>query len=133
MCKFALQLNEFARGRVKMYNLLIDGHDQFDVFEESLEIAYKSQFNSIAAYISQISGLKNLPSRKRRKLKGFDNTTELRTNDLRLYYMKIKEDGQIICLGGYKKNQKKDLNKLKSLQKQVENQIRNYGKLKKHQ
>lgn len=57
MCKFALQLNEFARGRVKMYNLLIDGH---------------------------------------------------------------------------KSNQKKDLNKLKSLQKQIENQIRNHGTIKKH-
>lgn len=104
------------------------------MFEESLEVKYESQFNSIVAVITQISEHRKSPSHgKRRKLEGFDSAAEIRTKDLRLYYIVPKEQGYILCLGGHKSNQEKDLRKLTSLQKQVENQIRNHGKLKKHQ
>ncbi len=130
MSKFALKLNQFAKGAVKVYNLLIDDIDQFDYFEDNLEEKYNPQFVSFAATISQMSENKKPPPRgKRRKLKGIENAAEMRSRDLRLYYLVIEEYGYTICLGGLKKNQKKDIRRLKSLKKELENQIKKDGKI----
>jgi|GEM_PF-1261168 len=130
MPKFALTLSQFARGSVKVYNLLIDNIDQFEAFEDDLEDKYYSQFISFAATISQISENKKPPPRgKRRKLEGIDGAAEMRSNDLRLYYLTLKNHGYTICFCGYKKNQKKDIRKLNNLKRKLENQILEHGKL----
>ncbi len=130
MPKFTLKLNQFAKGKVKVYNLLIDDIDQFDAFEDNLEEKYNSQFISFAATISQMSENKKPPPRgKRRKIGGIKNAAEMRSRDLRLYYLVIEEYGYTICLGGLKKNQKKDIKRLKSLKEEIENQIKKHGEI----
>jgi len=37
MSKFALTLNEFVRGKRAIYNLVINGEDQFALFAERIE------------------------------------------------------------------------------------------------
>lgn len=130
MSKFALVKNEFAVGSINVYNLLVNDVDQFEAFEESVEDIDYSQFTSFAATISQISENKKPPPRgKRRKLEGIENAGEMRTKNLRLYYFVVKEHGYTICLGGYKKTQKKDIKRLKQLQKEILKQINKHGKL----
>jgi len=129
MLKFALKKNQLARGAVKVYNLLIDGIDQFDHFEDGLESKYDSSFRSIGAVINQISENPRAPNRKTRKIHGVNKATEIKKGDLRSYYLAIKEHDLVICLGGYKKNQKKDITRLKSLEKQITQQIEKHGKL----
>lgn len=130
MPKFALIKNEFADGSINVYNLLVDDIDQFEAFEESVEDIDYSQFTSFAATISQISENKKQPPRgKRRKIEGVDNAGEMRTKNLRMYYLVVKEHGYTICLGGYKKTQKKDIKRLKKLQTEILKQIKEDGKL----
>ena len=68
----------------------------------------------------------NLAHNKRRKLA---NGTELKTKDLRLYYLVIPKHGITICIGGTKKNQKKDISILDGLSKEILEQIKKYGNL----
>ncbi len=131
MSKFALISNEFARGRVKVYNLLIDEVDVFNEFEDSLAAQYKSEFRSLAAIISQISEhRKPLPRNKSRKIKGVESAAEMKTKHLRLYYLVIKEHDLIICVGGHKKTQKKDIKRLGRLRDLIIKQIEENGRLK---
>ncbi len=126
MYKFALTKNEFARGSIDVYKLVVDDVDQFVAFEDSVEKINFSEFKSFAATISQISENKKQPPRgKRRKIKGLDNAGEMRTKNLRLYYLVIKEHGYTICIGGSKKSQKKEIKRLKQLQKDIFEQIKN--------
>jgi len=131
MLKFALVSNELALGEIKVFNLEVDGIDQFEAFEGSIEDKHYSQFKSLAATISQISENKKPPNHgKRRKIKGLENAAEMRTKNLRLYYLVIKEHGITICIGGYKKSQKKDIKRLKKLSKAIYKQIDDHGRLK---
>ena len=112
--------------------MVIDNVDQFEAFEDSIEDKYISQFISITSSITQLSEyFKPLPHGKRRKLKGkgLENTGEFRSRDLRLYYLVLKESGYIICLGGGKKSQPKDLKRLKSLKKEILNQVSQHGQI----
>lgn len=130
MSKFALIKNEFAVGSINVYNLIVDDIDQFETFEESVENIDYSQFTSFAATISQISENKKPPPRgKRRKIEGMGNAGEMRTKNLRLYYLVVEKHGYTICLGGYKKTQKKDIKRLKQLQREILNQINEHGKI----
>ncbi len=128
MPRFALRKNIFATGSILVYNLLIDDVDQFEAFEDALEKIDKAQFRSIAATVSQMSENKKPPPRgKRRKVEGMEHAGEMRTKKLRIYYLVLPKTWYTICLGGYKKQQKKDLKRLEQLQIEIENQIKKYG------
>lgn len=130
MPTFELKLSEFAKGAVKVYNLLVDEVDQFEAFEASLEEKYLSEFRSFAATIYQISqNKKPPPNGKRRKIGGVSGAAEMRSRNLRLYYLVIKEEGIIICLGGDKKNQKKDIRKLKNIRTLILKYKQDHGTL----
>ena len=129
MHKFALHKNIYSSSKIQFYNLIIDGIDQFHAFEEGLETQYNSEFKSLASSISQLCDNRNLPHGKRRKIRGLKKCVELISKNHRLYYIALPEHSLIICLGGTKKNQKKDINKVKSLRKQLLKQIIDYGNL----
>jgi len=131
MLKFALKENINAVGTIKVYNLKINGIDQIDAFEDQLEDKYLSQFRSISSTIYQISDNKKPPPRgKRRKIGGLKGAVELRSKNLRLYYLVIEKHDLIICIGGLKTTQNKDIRRLKTLKEQIENQINQNGQLK---
>lgn len=130
MSKFALISNQFAIGKVKVYNLVIDDIDQFESYEDTLEEIYIPQFRSFAATIAQISENKKPPPHgKRRKICGVEHAAEMRTKDLRLYYLVLYDHGITICLGGLKPGQIKNIRYLKSLQKEILTYIKENGKL----
>lgn len=123
MPKFALISNQFAEGHIKFFNLEIDGIDQFDTFEDSIEEKHESELRQCASYISLLSEGKHLPPRKKRKLGGISKAGELKTKHLRVYYIVIPEYGYTICILGYKKNQDKDIARLKTLRTSILTQI----------
>lgn len=129
MPTFALKLNEFAKGDVKIFNLLVDGNDQFELFESSLEDKYLKELRGFASTIYQLSHKMNIPHGKRRVLKGIDGGREMKSRNLRLYYLHLKEAGILICLGAEKKTQKKDINRLGNIRKDILQQIAKHGKL----
>ena len=129
MPKFALHLNEYAKGEVLIYNLVVDGIDQFDAFEDSLEDQFISEFRSFGAIVYQLSHKKIPPKGKRRIIKGVEGGREMKSRNLRLYYLLLKEAGIVVCLGANKKTQKKDIKRLNKLRKAILEQIKNNGKL----
>jgi putative component of toxin-antitoxin plasmid stabilization module len=54
---------------------------------------------------------------------------EIKADKLRLYYLNFEDLGLLICIGGMKKNQKKDIAQFKKLSKEISNQIKEYGQL----
>lgn len=129
MSKFALQRNRKAFGKVQIFDLVKDGKNQVNEFTDSLEEKYRSQFRSLLAYVSFISDNRVMPTNKHKKLHTLQDTYELKTKNLRLYYLNFKSYDIILCLGGHKNAQAKDINSLTSLRKRILEQINESGDL----
>ena len=96
----------------KMY---IDGTCQFDDFYEEVH-ASKNEYKDMAGIIALMECFSDtlLPKEKFRQIKDLDRNDiyEFKKKGLRVYVLLCKPD-VVIILGGYKKNQKKDINRLK--------------------
>lgn len=96
----------------KMY---IDGTCQFDEFYEEVH-ASKNEYKDMAGIIALMECFSGtlLPKEKFRQIKDLDRNDiyEFKKKGLRVYVLLCKPD-VVIILGGYKKNQKKDINRLK--------------------
>lgn len=129
MTNFALTRNEFATGdKVSVCNLEIDGICQFHAFIEELEEIQKKELRKLSISIWQLS--ENIKPRNRNHLKGKDlmDCRELKTKNLRLYYL-VLNSGLVICLGGVKTKQKKDIQKLKTLKFKIIKFIQDHGEI----
>ncbi len=85
MLKFALVESPFAKGKIKVYHLVIDNVDQFEAFEDSIEGKYICKINSITSSHTYLKdSIKPLPAHRRTKHrhKTQQNTVELRERDL---------------------------------------------------
>ncbi len=157
MPKFALEKREFTIPtgsvaiKVVIYDLIINGENQFHKFEDAIATSsnksYESQLDKIATLVDRLSQGQRLRAGRRKKIEGIfkkkkkgvgtnkiqDEITpyELKTPKLRLYYLYFECENKyiVICLGGYKKNQKKDIRQFKSICKQIIEQISDYGDL----
>ncbi len=98
------------------YKLHENGKCQFDEFCSEIEREKEclGDLKSIIALMEQFSPQIQLPHKKFRHIedKNFHDIFEFKKNKLRVYVVKQKPNIYII-LGGYKKNQKKDIVKLK--------------------
>lgn len=96
--------------------MYVDGVCQFDDFLEEItgNARYNKWFGSIVAYMEFISDRNLLRKDKFRHIHetGRNDVFEFKKEDLRVYVVKKKPDMYII-LGGYKGNQKNDINLLK--------------------
>ncbi len=129
MPNFALSINEYSTGKkVSVCNLEIDGVCQFNTFIEELEEIHKKEIKKLAISIWQLS--ENLKPRNRNHLKGkhLKDCRELKTQNLRLYYL-VLDTGLVICLGGVKTKQKKDLRQLETLRLKIIKHIEDHGDL----
>jgi hypothetical protein len=118
MSKFALIEIEAVKGKQKFYKLEKDGVCEFDIFETEARKFYNSQINSIYHRMDALAQGKRLPIQQFRVLKGgLENITEceLKTKNLRVYYFIDKANGSIVITGGYKKEQKKDINRFRGV------------------
>lgn len=104
------------------YKLSIDGECQFERFYEEVTANAKSRdaksMDRIIAYMDAF-GPTLLPKEKFRNIKGLKDATgakrsdvfEFKSNDLRVYVV-LRKPSVYIVMGGYKKNQDKDVDVL---------------------
>lgn len=121
MPKFALKKIRAVKGKINFYDLCIDGEKQFKSFCDSLEEIHNSEKTQLYARLDYIAQLKSLPKTKFRDLtpkKEDVKEFEIKTKNLRVYLIKIKQTGNVVVLGGHKNTQKKDIPKFRSLKKQ---------------
>ena len=123
MCTFAVESFDSVRnnGRIKFYKVLIDGNAQIDSFvdEISKDKALEKEWKKVLACMDYVAETNNkLPSQKLNSIKDGKKeiAVEFKSSTLRIYCFK-KDPNVFIILGGYKKNQKDDINKLKRLLK----------------
>jgi len=123
MCNFAVELFEPIRrdGVIRFYKLLVDGKAQIDSFYDELckNKTLEKEFKEILSCMNYVAETNaSLPKNKVNSIKdgGKEIAIEFKKKNLRVYCFK-KEPDVFVILGGYKNNQKKDVEKLKRLLK----------------
>ncbi len=139
MPKFDVKKISAIKGKQAFYQLTIDDNPNYkgakseeeknekktgvlDIYEKGLEEFYLKDLRMIYTYMDRVAN--NLPVSgkkyheltdrpKNDSIKDF----EFKHGDLRVYAFK-NEIGKIFAVAGYKKNQIRDINKLRSLKKQ---------------
>lgn len=123
MSTFAVELLESVRknGKLRFYSLIKDGNNLFDSFfnEVSQDKRHKTDLIRIIStmdYVAETDAI--MPKEKVNSIKDGDRVVglEFKKNDLRVYCLKL-EPNVVVIMGGYKKNQNKDLNTIKQLLK----------------
>ncbi|MBQ3619671.1 MAG: hypothetical protein II939_16115 [Bacteroidales bacterium] len=110
MSTFALEKLEGVEGRQRFEKLVVDGVAPFDVFEQNVASAYKSELIGIYAVMNDVANLKSVPQTKFHPYSdGKDGLREFefKSKHLRVYAVEQK-GGKIIIIGGTKATQKKD-------------------------
>lgn len=96
---------------------------QFDEFltEIGENPQYKAEWAKIVRWMEAYGAIENIPSKHYRIIRGLKRTDiyEYRSKSLRVY-VKVDKPDVIIVIGGYKKNQKQDINNLKYKLKEVD-------------
>jgi len=118
MKTFTLKKIDSIEGKQDIYKLEIDNNCQFDEFEKEIlkRAQYENELASLYSLIEDIANNKLLPKNRFRDItqskKDKIKEYEFKTRNLRVYAIKSL-GGKIIILGGYKNNQKKDINKFR--------------------
>ncbi len=125
MHQYTRELFQLVRNEeYEYYKLVIDGKCQFDKFLEQVEknVIDTKSIKGIFALMDAFSTKLTLPDTKFRHIQAGDvqNIYEFKKKELRVYI--LKEENEItIILGGYKKEQKNDIDK-------VRNRVKDYTK-----
>ncbi len=126
MPRFALKT--FVKDQRKVDKLVIDGRCPIDEFFDILlkDKKLKNTASTIYRYIEYYAEGNNPPPKKFKALRTDKNDQikeyEFRGGNIRIYCIKQK-NGIILVLGGYRRNQPKDLNRLRNLKKQYLNSL----------
>ncbi len=122
MPKFVLHEIEAIKGKQIFCQVEINGVKQLDTFEEELAgTSYLSEFRTMLTYMEFVANNKPLPQTKFRELKGVKDGIkeyEFKSKHLRIYAVHQK-GGKIIVLCGFKNNQEKDINRFRSIKKEL--------------
>lgn len=98
------------------YKLMIDGECPLDNFLQEVEadLDCSANLNRIIAMMDMFSKHIMLPQTKFRQIKGMNRSDlfEFKCNNLRVYVVLCAPDVFVVC-GGFKRNQKKDIKRLK--------------------
>ncbi len=121
MPKFVLKNIKSINGKQQFNQLVVDGNGQLDEFENDLkDTTYWSEFKTLLAYMDFVANNRTLPQTKFKDItpaKELVKEYEFKSKHLRIYAIH-QPNGKIVILGGYKNNQKNDINKFRSLKKQ---------------
>lgn len=128
MSKFALHKIDVIKGKQNFCQLVIDGVKQLDRFEAELEksTTYFSEYKTILTYMEYIAENRTLPATKFKDItpkKEVIREYEFKSKHLRIYAIQ-KKGGKIIVLCGFKKNQKNDIKRFRSLKKSLSVELR---------
>ena len=123
MPKFTFEkIKALSGNKYKVMQLSIDGVKQLDEFEQRMEEELKPQYRSLIAYIDHYTQTGDLPEAKIKNITGKKSKRkefEFRTkNGIRLYTVQA-DNGKLIVLCGYKKNQGKDIVKFREMIKVI--------------
>jgi hypothetical protein len=120
MRNFVLHKIDQVKGKISFYRLEIDGRCEFNDFCNELEMTGKTNvLATILAIMDSVANLQFLPKTKYRELKGRLKSDkvkdfEVKKDEYRVYLFKI-DDGNIVAFGGYKKDQKEDIKRLRRI------------------
>jgi len=121
MSKFVLHKIESIKGIQEFSQLEINGEKQLDKFEIELkDTTYVSEFKQLLVYMEYLANNNPLPKTKFRELKGNKDKVkeyEFKSKHLRLYAI-AQHGGKIVVLGGFKKDQSKDIDRFRAIKKQ---------------
>jgi putative component of toxin-antitoxin plasmid stabilization module len=116
MNKYTLIKLDQVQGDVDFFKLEINGKCYFDDFVNNARKDNKSELLKIFQRMDRIARRLNLPSTQRRKIitKQVQEVEiyEIKTKQLRVYYIIDDIPRNIIIIGGFKKTQKQDINRL---------------------
>lgn len=126
MNKFALEEVTEIRGKIKFYYLIEDGDNLYKLFEDEVIKSnnLSKQLNTVQARMQEVAMMQLLPQKKLKEITPSNERVkeyEIKTDDLRVYFIKEEHTGNIILLGGQKNTQKKDIRKFRSLKKRYLN------------
>ena len=88
---------------------------------------YSSEYKTILSYMNFFANGQMLPETKFRVLKGGKGDIkrfEFKSKNLRIYAI-ANSGGKLVIMGGFKKNQERDINKLNAIAKDYINYIKN--------
>ena len=126
MYTFAFEkLNEVKDGKLTFYKIAIDGVCLYDNFckEVDKDKILSKSMNKIRTYMNLLAEKDCLlPSAKFNSIKPKNKVIgyEFKSDIIRIYVVK-KNSNVIVILGGYKKNQKKDIEKFVKITDNLEN------------
>ena len=121
MSKFAVKSIDIVVGKIKFFKLTENEICQYDNFcdEIARDKALNSQLKTIVARMNDFSNMRMLPKEKLRDItpdKEIIKEYEIKTRDLRVYF--IKDDiGNVIVIAGKKTSQQKDIKKFRIIKK----------------
>lgn len=119
---FALIKMEEVKGSCQAFEKLsVDKNCLIDKFEEEIKenSQYWSEYKKIISYMNFVANGILLPQTKFRVIKGDNKDTkcyEFKSKHLRVYACS-EEGGKLVVMGGYKSNQKKDIQVFRKLVK----------------
>jgi len=122
MCIFAAEKIKTICGKTHPFKkLYYNGLCYFEKFEEKLEDKRLiKEYKQIITYIDQYSEGVNLPANKRRVINCSEiknaQLWEFKKGSIRIYYFEYESEN-IIVSGGYKKDQKRDIDRFVSIVK----------------
>lgn len=122
MSIFELKKIEAIVGKQHFYELVIDGHSQYEEFTNTVKSnpQYYSEFKTILAYMTFVSDLKMLPKTKFRDItpsKDWVKEYEFKSDHLRAYTFHVEKTGKVVALWGFKNTQNEDIKKFRSIKK----------------
>jgi len=128
MHTFATETIDAIRGKQSFEKLVIDDVCLLDEFEKEINSnsQHKSEYTTILTYMNLVANGISLPNTKFREIKGSKikhKRYEFKKGQLRIYAFN-KPNGKIVVMGGYKKDQEKDISKLNTIVKEYITSLR---------
>lgn len=129
MANFALKKIETISGEQDFFEMIIDGISQYEKFYSSVKTndRYHSEIKTILAYMDFVANLRSLPNTKFRDIttaKADLKEYEFKSKHLRVYTFHLSGTGKVVTLWGFKKNQKADIAKFRSIKNRF---LKNYS------
>ncbi|MES2111365.1 MAG: hypothetical protein V4577_21595 [Bacteroidota bacterium] len=116
MSKFVLEEINDVNGEVEFFKILEDGTCYWNDFciEIETKTNWGEELDQLKARMDDVSNRLILPKEKFRKYKGFDDTYEVKTRNLRAYLL-LDENGYVLINASKKSDQEKGINKYKAI------------------
>ena len=126
MNTFALRKVKAVNARQELDELMIDGKGQLDAFEQLIAETDKRFLTEFKALLSYGVCCERQFTTRYKKDVTFEGTTikeyEFKSKHLRVYAIK-QLNGKIVVSGGFKKNQKADFKRFRTLKEQYLNSL----------